>query len=79
MAAYCLLVLLLSGWQNIDLLKSTIIVLVIAGGLEIIQLCLPTRQGDIVDLGYDLLGIFFGHLLLFVKRKINPMIHAYRS
>lgn len=70
MMAYCLLFILLSGWQQMHYLKSSAIVLIIAGGFEVIQLWLPLREGDIKDLGYNILGILFGYILLISCKKV---------
>ncbi|MDA3791046.1 MAG: VanZ family protein [Desulfobacula sp.] len=70
-AAYCLLVITLAGWQQMQYLKISIIVLIIAGGFEIIQLWIPTRQGDMKDIGYNILGILCGYILLVSYIKID--------
>lgn len=71
MIAYCLLFILLSGWQQTHYLKSSVIVLIVAGGFEVIQLWIPLREADFKDLGYNMLGILFGYILLISYKRVH--------
>ncbi|MFT4833532.1 MAG: VanZ family protein [Marinoscillum sp.] len=61
--------LLKSGWIQINVFFLLLLVVIFAGGSEIIQAFVPNRSSDLTDAAADVLGACSAILVLFLTKR----------